>query len=129
MDGLLPGAVVFAKDVDKVAGFYRDLLSLSEKARDTGKVVLESKTYSLVIHGIPDHISQSINISTPPVLRENSAMKLYFPVSSIADARDMASKLGGALKPKDNEWHISNFVACDGYDPEGNVFQVRQLLP
>ncbi len=129
MDGLLPGAVVFAKDVVKVASFYRDLLSLSEKARDAGKIVLESKSYSLVIHGIPDHISKSNNISTPPVLRENTAMKLYFPVSSIGDARNMASKLGGGLKSKDNEWHISNFVACDGYDPEGNVFQVRQLLP
>jgi hypothetical protein len=61
-----------------------------------------------------------------PALREDSYWKLALPVASIAAARTIASLLGGGLKSPEQEWEARGFRACDGYDPEGNVIQVRE---
>jgi len=120
-----PGAVVFAKDVSRMATFYEQLLSMSVKYSDPMKVVLESEAISLVIHGIPEQIAATILLTDPPELRKDTAIKLYFPVSSISDARVQASILGGGINPAFMEWGTECFRACDGFDPEGNVIQVR----
>ncbi len=44
----------------------------------------------------------------------------------IEDARKQAAALGGQVGPKAREWQARGFRACDGFDPEGNVFQVRE---
>jgi len=47
-------------------------------------------------------------------------------VASLAEARAEAPSLGGALYPSDREWEGKGFRACDGYDPEGNILQLRE---
>lgn len=121
-----PGAVIFAKDIRKVAVFYEQLVSLSVTHAEPGHIVLESDTLQLVIHGIPKKIADSIHIATPPAVREETPIKLFFPVASLADARIRAEQLGGQLGPSKKEWEAREFRACDGHDPEGNVFQLRQ---
>lgn len=93
---------------------------------DGGKVVLESAEFLLVVHAIPKEIADSISIASPPELRTNVPIKLFFPVASLAEARDKAASLGGALYPSDKEWGGRGFRACDGYDPEGNIVQLRE---
>ena len=62
--------------------------------------------------------------------RETAHIKLCFPVDSIARARTTAAGFGGEVWAANNEWEAVDrgFRACDGRDPEGNVFQVRQPL-
>jgi len=48
------------------------------------------------------------------------------PVDSLAAARARVAMLGGRLDPADREWSARGFRACDGVDPEGNVFQLRE---
>lgn len=121
-----PGAVIFAKDIRKLAAFYEQLISLSITHAEPDHIVLESDTLQLVIHGIPKQVADAIHIATPPAVREETPIKLFFPVSSIADARRQAPALGGQVGPEKKEWEARGFRACDGYDPEGNVFQIRQ---
>jgi len=127
-----PGAVIFAKDLACLARFYQELLGLQVLERERGHVVLESEHLQLVIHAIPKPHAQSIHISVPPALREERAIKLFFPVDSLAVARQLAAALGGGLSPVSKEWQIEGgpraFRACDGYDPEGNVLQCREAL-
>jgi len=124
-----PGAVVFAKGLERVAKFYEQLLSLSVAHADHYHVVLESEHLELVIHAIPDHVGGSITITDPPEVREETPIKLFFQIASHAEARAAASRLGGQLNPSQKEWEARGFRACDGYDPEGNVFQLRQNVP
>jgi hypothetical protein len=49
-----------------------------------------------------------------------------FFVGSIAHAREAAVKFEGALNGAGREWPFDGATVCDGYDPEGNVFQLRQ---
>ena len=121
------GAVIFAKEILRVAEFYRDVLGMPILVAEKDHIILESATFQLVIHGIPKKIAAQIQIQAPPSLREDTALKLFFPVESIAQARLKAKALGGALKPKSSEWEARGFRACDGHDPEGNVLQVREL--
>jgi len=124
-----PGAVVFVKNLERVAKFYEKLLSLSVVEAESGHVVLESEAIQLVLHAIPAHIAESISISEPPEVREETPIKLFFPVVSIAQARASAPALGGQVGPVEQEWEFRGIRACDAYDPEGNVFQLRQNVP
>lgn len=123
-----PSAVVFAKDIDTLTAFYREVLSMSIAVADQRHVVLDAERFQLVIHGIPPAIAMGIAISNPPQIREDIPIKLCLPVASIATARARARAFGGMVWPADQEWQAGNFRACDGYDPEGNVFQVREGL-
>ncbi len=123
------GAVIFAKDVAQVATFYRELLSMVATDTEPGLVVLESAEAQLVIHGLPKHIADGFEIAVPPEAREDSSIKLFFPVPSLAASRIAALALGGRLGPPSKEWEARGFRAVDGVDPEGNVVQFRTRVP
>jgi predicted enzyme related to lactoylglutathione lyase len=121
-----PSAVVFAKDIETMARFYRETVEMTEVHRDKDHIVLDEDGFQLVIHGIPEQIAATIAITQPPALRDETPLKICLPVSSIEFARSKAAELGGHIGTKTQEWAARGFRACDGYDPEGNVFQVRE---
>lgn len=122
-----PSAVVFAKDLARLADFYRQVIGMTELHRDQDHVVLDDAQFQLVLHGIPAGIAARIQITEPPQVREDTPIKLCLPVLSIEGARQAAASLGGQIGPQHQEWETRGFRACDGHDPEGNVFQVREL--
>ena len=122
----ISGAVIFAKDFERVARFYEGLLTLNVVHAERDHLVLESEAMQLVIHAVPPRIAESIVIASPPERRMDTAIKLFFTVPSIAAARLSAAALGGELNPPDKVWEARGFRACDGHDPEGNVIQVRE---
>jgi predicted enzyme related to lactoylglutathione lyase len=128
-DPIKPGAVLFAKDVARVARFYEALVLMTATHTEDSLIVLESVVFQLVIHGIPAKIARSLRITSPPALRANTAVKLIFPADSIAEVRVKAAALGGGLHPAKREFVARGFRACDGYDPEGNVVQFRERAP
>ena len=121
-----PCAVLFAKDVRKLANFYATVFDMEISEEEQTHELLTIEGFELVIHGIPQAVARQIEISSPPIVREDSAMKICLPVESLADARRIVEANGGQLAAKSKEWEARGFRACDGYDPEGNVFQARQ---
>lgn len=121
-----PSAVVFAKDVKRMARFYREVVDMVEVHGDRAHVVLDGGHFQLVLHGIPKKIADSIEITTPPRVRDAMPIKVCLPVESIEAARARAALLGGEIGGAEKQWQARGFTACDGYDPEGNVFQVRE---
>ena len=59
----------------------------------------------------------AIQVAAPPERREDTP---------IASARSRAAELGGTMNAVDREWELEGAKVCDGCDPEGNVFQIRQ---
>lgn len=121
-----PSAVVFAKSVSRLARFYQEVAEMVEAHNDKDHIVLDEEGFQVVIHGIPKKIAAKILLTEPPQVREDTPIKLCLPVASIEYARTKAAELGGWIGPKSKEWEARGFRACDGYDPEGNVFQVRE---
>ena len=121
------GAIVYAKDLRRVAQFYAAVADLEIVHEVADHVVLESETHELVVVAIPAAIAARIVITSPPERRENTALKLSFAVPSLAEAREAAKAAGGELNPPAKEWSFQGMRVCDGCDPEGNIIQLREL--
>jgi predicted enzyme related to lactoylglutathione lyase len=120
------GAVLYAKDVERLVAFYSRVASLTLRHSEEDHAVVDSPAFQLVILQIPRDIAQSITIAQPPVRRERTPIKLVFFVENIEQARSAAAALGGGLNAADREWDYQGHKVCDGFDPEGNVFQLRE---
>ena len=120
------GAVLFAKDPQRVARFYEVLADLTVTHSGKDIIVLESPGHQLMVHPIPPKIARTIEITVPPKRRTLATVKLVFAVPSIAEARANAPALGGELNPAEKMFEARGFRACDGHDPEGNVIQFRE---
>ena len=119
-------AVLFAKDQAKVAAFYRDALGLPCKTSDTDHTILACGGFDLMIHQIPAPIAASIIITAPPRRRETGAIRLDFTIKSVAGARSIAASQGGQVDDAPPAWAAPGANVRLGYDPEGNVFLVKE---
>ena len=117
------GAVIYAVDLTRVAVFYETLLGMRVSAV-VDHAILESPDIQLVVHAIPAIIASTITIASPPELREDTPIKLFFTVRSLAEAQRLALTVGGEVF--DETWEGEGFLARNGRDPEGNIFQVRE---
>jgi predicted enzyme related to lactoylglutathione lyase len=121
------GALIYAKDMARLSHFYQALLSMRLLSADSELHVIESADIQLVLHAIPPHIAATFEIAVPPVPRDEQAIKLFFTVHSLSSAEDVAASLGGKLFGQ--EYAGPGFKVRNGYDPEGNIFQVRENAP
>jgi predicted enzyme related to lactoylglutathione lyase len=118
------GLFIYAKDLERVAAFYEAVAGMGRLRNDGELVVLDSADIQLLVHLIPPQYASSVEITTPPQKREDTALKFFFTVPSIARARETAARLGGEVFTEN--WQGPGFVVCNAMDPEGNVFQVRE---
>jgi len=118
------GLFVYAKDMDRVAAFYEGLAGMLRLHATDDLVVLQSPDIQLLVHRIPAQIAEGIVISAPPRRRDETALKFFFTVRSIAAATALAQQLGGLVYPE--QWRGPGFLVNNACDPEGNVFQVRE---
>ena len=127
MSGPAPaGLFIYAKDAARVANFYETLLGMKRLHATLELTVLENQSVQLLVHLIPEHIASTFEITTPPQKREDTALKFFYTVPSIAAARTTAAALGGEVFSE--QWQGPGFVVCNAMDPEGNVFQVRESV-
>jgi predicted enzyme related to lactoylglutathione lyase len=115
-------AVLFAKDLRKVAAFYARVCSAKVKNEDAHHADLDCGGFQLVVHQIPEHYAQAVIISDPPRLREHGAVRLNFPIADVAAARAVARSLGGEIDDGPPAWAGNDVSFRLGHDPEGNVF-------
>jgi hypothetical protein len=122
------GVVLFVNDVMRVAVFYRDLIQMNVAIEAPSHTELTLPGFDLVIHKIPMDLPVECDATGRAITREDSYIKICLPVVNIADARMVAQSLGGYIKGPEFEWQYRGYRVCDGQDPEGNVFQVRETL-
>lgn len=122
------GAVIYAKDIHRVSTFYEQVAGLTITHAEDDHVVLASDALQLVVVAVPARLAASIEVTVPPRVREDAAIKLVLPVVELATARRAAGSLGGQLHPAEHEWEFQGLRVCDGHDPEGNVVQFRQPM-
>lgn len=119
------GLFVYAKDKERLCRFYEAVAGMARLHETPELSVLESPDIQLLVHGMPADIAAGITITTPPAKREDTALKFFFTVASLDAARAAAAKLGGEVWCEN--WRGPGFIVCNAMDPEGNVFQVREM--
>ena len=120
------GALIYALDLEHLAIFYATILDMRRLVGDDEHVVLANADFQLIVHAIPPAYAEGIVIQSPPEPREDTAIKLFFTVPSLASAADGMQQLGGRLF--DGEWEGPGFRVRNGCDPEGNVLQLREPI-
>ena len=118
--------MLFTIHLRELAGFYERVAGMRVLRTENDHVVLESGSFRLIVHQIPDRHANGIVITAPPVVRDRTAIKLSFCVDSISSSRQTAAELGGLVYGPEREWRYESTTVCDGYDPDGNVFQLFQ---
>ena len=121
--------VIFAVNVKNVANFYESILGLSRSAKPGDSkqdIRLCSDQDEILIHSIPTHIAKTISLTSPPVPREEMAMKPVFEVGSLSNALAQVPLLGGVVT--DRTFTSDGVTRHDIIDPEGNVIQIRSRL-
>jgi len=120
---------VFAKNVEKVSLFYQQALGLKVQVSDKTHDLLVGQNYEVVVHAVSKAYAQSIEIDSPPKRRDDVALKPAFVVDDLEMVRAAAKANGGFRKPTKPAWRIRGFIVLDGWDPEGNVIQFKQVDP
>jgi len=119
-------AVLFVKDLSRAVAFYAGALGMTRVSGDNDHSILECDGFELVVHQIPKQIAETIVIAQPPIRRVWGAIRLDFPVASIADSRKLACALGGEIDDAPPPWADAAANLYFGHDPEGNQFGVSQ---
>jgi catechol 2,3-dioxygenase-like lactoylglutathione lyase family enzyme len=112
-------AMIFVKDLDRMAEFYGQTLGLKPRAetRTDAWVEFDAGNATLALHAIPPHLADRIEISSPPQVREKNPTKIVFAVEDVQSERARLEALGVTMV-------LRPWGTCDGVDPEGNVFQI-----
>lgn len=121
------GAVVYAKDLGLLSEFYAAVVDMAVTEAEAGHVTLEARGFQLVVVAIPPQIASTVTIESPPKRREATPIKLVFFVQSLEAASAKVAPLGGQMNPAERVWQFQGATVLDGHDPEGNVFQLRQV--
>jgi predicted enzyme related to lactoylglutathione lyase len=124
--GTFAGAVLYAKNLTRMKEFYQRVFGFTLQRAAKDHVVLVSSAFQIVLVEVPASIAASISVEEPPRLRAESPTKLVFATASIATVRAAAPAYHGAVLPVEREWDVDGARVCDGNDPEGNVFQLRE---
>ena len=125
----LQGLVIFAKSKDKVSAFYQQTLGLTAQESESTHDLLVGEGQEVVVHAISKRYAESIEIASPPEPREEGALKPTFVVDDLAQVRLAVKRTGGFLKPIKQAWRFRGMIVLDGWDPEGNVLQFKQIDP
>jgi predicted enzyme related to lactoylglutathione lyase len=121
-------AVLFAKDLKRVAAFYARALDMTCTRSDEQHVILNCRGFDLIVHQIPPRLADGIVIQQPPRRREDGAIRLSFPVPSITATRELARNLGGDVDDAPPAWAEPTANVFLGCDPEGNVFKISEQV-
>jgi len=122
------GLTIYAKDFKKLASFYSKVFAIRSVESNDEFILLQTVGFEMVILQSPASLVEKIVITDPPTPRENTAIKPIFFVDSIRDTRNSAILEGGFMKSRDKEWQFLSHLVCDGFDCEGNIFQVREKI-
>jgi len=119
----LRNAILYVKDLERMKGFYSEMLGAKPVNQDWTDVwaTFETGGARFSLHAIPREIREKIVIDSPPSPREQNAVKLSFEVEDVEVERVRLESLGVRILRR--PWQKPG-EACDAVDPEGNVFQI-----
>jgi predicted enzyme related to lactoylglutathione lyase len=119
------GVLIYAKQPAVVSLFYERVLGARVLHADAEHRVLQSPDVQIIIHAIPPQLAESIVMATPPVPREEQAIKPFFTVDNLDVAERIAYECGGrAWGPI---WPGPGLRVRNVCDPEGNIVHLREI--
>jgi predicted enzyme related to lactoylglutathione lyase len=113
------GALIYAKDMNGLAVFYEAVLGMRTLHATAELMVIESADFQMVRTPCRRPMPSGVQISTAAA-REDTAIKLFFTVDSLAEARSVPSP-GRRLRDRPARFRCA---ACD----RRTSFQLREFF-
>lgn len=119
MKRMMSRVVLFVDDIKKMTEFYGNVIGLGEFLSDSDDfVIFQADGVDLCLHKIPTEYVDGSSSYQP---REDSYIKLVFYSETPENERKILLEKGVKMK---EPVYFKELVLCDGFDPEGNVFQI-----
>lgn len=116
--------VLWVDELESAEQFYKLLLSADSTDKSEAFVRVYSAENEVLLHLVPEeHRERKSDLVQ---VRENAAMKPVFSVINIGLARASVSDQAGKVFGPETEQTYAGVAYCDGYDTEGNVFQLSE---
>jgi predicted enzyme related to lactoylglutathione lyase len=119
-------AMIYVKDFPRMREFYSEMLGNKPINKDwtDSWAEFDAGGARVALHAIPADIAGGIEISSPPRPRERVPVKLVFRVEDVRAERARLESLG--ITMLNRPWQ-NPAEACEGIDPEGNIFQISSV--
>lgn len=116
-------AILYVKDLERMKRFYSEMLRANPTNSDwtDAWATFDTDGSRFSLHAIPAEIAERIEIESPPIPREQHAVKLSFEVQDVESELARLESLGVQVLRR--PWQRPG-QACDAVDPEGNIFQI-----
>ncbi len=113
----LKTAMLFVKEFESMTRFYEQGFGFKVVEQMPGWALYDA---GFALHAIPAEIAADIAITSPPVAREETPIKLVFATS------EALSKVMARLTSHGATMFEVRGTRVDGLDPEGNVFCIEK---
>lgn len=111
--------MLFVDDIKKMTEFYGKIIGLGEYTSESDNfVIFKTGGAELCLHQIPPQYLSTNDIYEP---REDTYIKIIFHSDSPLLKRENLIKKGVRIK---EAVQFNDLILCDGFDAEGNVFQI-----
>ena len=117
--------VLWAEKLADSADFYSALLSAIRLDESSDFVRINSAQNEVLLHAVPKEYREGVAV--PPSISSDAVAKPVYQVASIALAREAVRNLGGQVYGAETENTNGSTRYCDGFDTEGNVFQLAEV--
>lgn len=119
----LSGIILFVKDIEKLKTFYINVLRLELKEEISSEwVLLKAGQCDIGLHKAGSEYAEIID----GCLHKDNNTKIVFDIDTdIYLLREQLTGKNVSLR-EIKTWDGFDYIICDGEDPEGNVFQLRQ---
>lgn len=115
--------IIFVQNVDKLRAFYVDIFKLEiAEQYESGWLLLKAGNCNIGLHKIGQ---QYLDTGQGEFKFDNNTKIVFELDENIYDVRESLLKQGVLLKEVVS-FENYDFLLCDGEDPEGNVFQLKQ---
>lgn len=119
MEAKVGRVILFTDDIGRMKEFYAKVLGLEElQGGDEVFVSFNAGGIELSLHQLPGKYADAANDGAP---REDSYAKIVFRSADVAADRASLTAKGVRMREIVRYGEIE---LCDGFDPEGNVFQI-----
>ena len=123
-------SMLYVKDFARMREFYGNVLRAqpaNTEWTDTWALFDVGGT-GFALHAIPGEHAEKSELSSPPLMRDQSRVKLIFAVEDLSAERARMEAMGITMLQRSWQESAESF---DCTDPEGNIFQIaaRTRLP
>ena len=128
------GFVLYVADLTPMKDFYCGCFDLAVREQDESYVALENGHFELIL--LMNEISRSFknpaNTTADSTVQKRELTPIkptFFSQEAMDIIRQKVLSHGGGFNAKESEWTFNQHHVCDGWDVEGNIFQVRSPAP